>query len=400
METPPEAAHPAPEHVADDSGAVHPGTAPDTPAQRRVEEILAELTGSGVEAGVQVAAWHDGEAVVDAWAGTADAAEGRPMRPDTLVPAWSTGKGVAAALVAVLVDQGVLAYDTPVARYWPRFATAGKERITVGQVLGHTAGLPHLPADVTPERLLDLSAMADWIAGQRPRWEPGSAFGYHAWTYGVLLAEIFRRATGRTCDRLLREELAGPLGIGDELLFHVPGHLASRVATCDDGGWAARLERMPPGAPFFTCVPRGVLPVAELGNRDDFRRTALPANGIMTARGAARLYAVLACGGESAGVRLLSAATLKEATRGWVSGVDRMMGTTCTMGGGFVIGDSGAKPVRPPGAFGHSGSGGSTAFADPAHRFSFALVKNRMTMPGLDARLAGVIRSALGIAGD
>ncbi|WP_237693974.1 serine hydrolase [Streptomyces sp. SID2888] len=175
-------------------------------------------------------------------------------------------------------------------------------------------------------------------------------------------------------------------------------HLASRVATCYDGGWAARLERMPPGAPFFRCVPHGVLPVAELGNRDDFRRTALPANGIMTARGAARLYAALACGGELEGVRLLSAATLKEATTGWVSGVDRMMGTTCTMGGGFVIGDSGAKPVRPAGGFGHSGSGGSTAFADPAHRFSFALVKNRMTVPGLDARLTSEIRTALGIA--
>ncbi|MFE3942330.1 serine hydrolase domain-containing protein [Streptomyces sp. NPDC059118] len=379
---------------------MHTSTVPDSPAQRRVEEVLAEVTGSGVEAGVQVAAWYDGELVVDAWAGTADAVEGRPMGPDTLVPAWSTGKGVAAALVAVLVDQGALAYDAPVARYWPRFGTAGKERITLGQVLGHMAGLPRLPADTTPERLLDLPVMADWIAGQRPQWEPGSAFGYHAWTYGVLLAEILRRATGRSCDQLLREELAGPLGIGDELLFHVPEHLASRVATCDDGGWAARLERMPPGAPFFDCVPHGVLPVAELGNRADFRRTALPANGVMTARGAARLYAVLACGGELEGVRLLSTETLKEATTGWVSGVDRVMGTTCTMGGGFVIGDSGPKPLRPAGGFGHSGSGGSTAFADPAHRFSFALVKNRMTVPGLDVRLADGIRTALGIASD
>jgi CubicO group peptidase (beta-lactamase class C family) len=117
---------------------VHTSTVPDNPAQRRVEEVLAELTGSGVEVGVQVAAWRDGELVVDAWAGVADVAEGRPMGPDTLVPAWSTGKGVAAALVAVLVDQGVLAYDAPVARYWPRFGAAGKERITLGQVpAGH-----------------------------------------------------------------------------------------------------------------------------------------------------------------------------------------------------------------------------------------------------------------------
>ncbi|MFJ8622298.1 serine hydrolase domain-containing protein [Kitasatospora sp. NPDC093550] len=373
------------------------GTAPDNPAQRRVEAVLAELTASGAETGVQVAARLDGELVVDAWAGTADPADGRPMGPDTLVPAWSTGKGVAAALVAVLVDRGVLAYEAPVARYWPEFGAAGKEGVTLGHVLTHTAGLPHLPADTTPERLLDLPAMADWLAGQRPRWEPGSAIGYHAWTYGLLLAEILRRATGRTCDRLLRDELAGPLGIADDLLFHTPEHLLPRLATCQDGGWAARLRRMPAGSPFFDCVPRGVLPVAELAARADVRRTPLPANGTMTARAAARLYAALARGGELDGVRLLSAATLRAATTGCASGTDRSLGIPWTMGRGFVVGDSSSPPVRPPGGFGHSGSGGSTAFADPATRFSFALVKTRMTLPGLDARLVAGIRTALGL---
>ncbi|GHF53853.1 serine hydrolase [Kitasatospora xanthocidica] len=375
------------------------GTAPDNPAQRRVEAVLAEVAGSGEELGVQVAAWLDGEVVVDAWAGLADRAEQRPMGPDTLVPAWSTGKGVAAALVAVLVDRGALAYEEPVAAYWPEFGAAGKARITLGQVLSHTAGLPQLPPDVTPERLLDLPATAAWLAGQEPLWEPGSAVGYHAWTYGVLLSEILRRATGRGCGELLRQEVTGPLGIADDLLFHVPEHLLPRGATCYDGGWAARLERIPAGAPFFVCAPPAVLPLAGLANRADFRRTALPANGVMTARAAARLFAVLACGGEAAGVRLLSAPTLKEATTGRTSGVDRMMGVPWTMGLGFLVGDESWPPVRPPGGFGHSGSGGSTAFADPAHRFSFALVKNRMTAAGgLDARLVGEIRTALGIA--
>ncbi|MFD8749512.1 serine hydrolase domain-containing protein [Kitasatospora sp. NPDC059577] len=373
------------------------GTAPDNAAQRRVEEILGEVTGSGAELGVQVAAWLDGELVVDAWAGAADEAGGRPMGPDTLVPAWSTGKGVAAALVAVLVDRGVLAYGEPVARYWPEFGAAGKERVTLGQVLSHSAGLPQLPADVTPERLLDLPATAAWLAGQAPLWEPGSAVGYHAWTFGVLVAEIVRRATGRGCDELLREELAGPLGIADDLLFHAPERLQSRVAVCDDGGWAARLEAIPAGAPFLVAAPRAVFPVAGLANRADFRRTPLPANGVLTARALSRLYAALAGGGEPAGVRLLSAPTLREATTGRVSGVDRTLGIPWTMGYGFLVGD-GSTPVRPAGGFGHSGSGGSTGFADPAHRFSFALVKNRMTTGALDARLAGEVRTALGIA--
>ncbi|WP_354644271.1 serine hydrolase domain-containing protein [Kitasatospora camelliae] len=370
---------------------------PDNPAQRRVEAVLAEVVGRGAETGVQVAAWHDGEVVVDAWAGSADVAEGRPMGPDTLVQAWSTGKGVAATLVAVLVDRGVLAYEAPVARYWPEFGAAGKERVTLGQVLSHTAGLPQLPPEVTPERLLDLRGSADWLAGQPPRWEPGAGPGYHAWTYGLLLAELLRRATGRTCDRLLREELAEPLGVGDELLFHVPDRLLGRLATCYDGGWADRLERMPADGPFTVAVPRGVRPVAALADRADFRRTALPANGVMTARAVARMYAALACGGELDGVRLLSATTVTAATTGRASGVDRILGVPLTMGRGFVVGDRATVPVRPRGGFGTSGSGGSTALADPAHRFAFALVKNRMTVPGLDARLAGEVRTALGI---
>ncbi|MEU8540706.1 serine hydrolase domain-containing protein [Streptomyces sp. NPDC048717] len=369
----------------------------DNAAQRRVEDILAEVTASGAECGVQVAAWFDGEPVVDAWAGSVDAAGERPMGPDTIIPAWSMGKGVVAALVAVLVDRGALAYDTPVARHWPEFGAAGKEGITLGHVLGHAAGLPHLPPDITVEQLLDLPAMADWLAAQPPHWEPGSAFGYHAWTYGILVAEILRRATGRSCDELLREELAEPLGIGDDLLFHIPEHLASRVADCEDGGWGALLDRMPPGAPFFVAAPPGVLPLAELANRSDFRSTVLPSNGYLTARAAARMYAALACGGELDGVRLLSGATLKTAATPQFSGVDRTMGGPGAMGYGFTVGDSRPSPVRPAGAFGHSGSGGTTGFADPAHRFSFAVVKNRMTVPGLDARLAAGIREALGI---
>lgn len=372
---------------------------PDNAAQRRAEDILAEVTASGAENGVQVAAWLDGEPVVDAWAGSADVAGvRRPIGPDTLIPAWSMGKGVAAALVAVLVDRGTLAYDMPVAHYWPGFGAAGKDGITLGQVLGHAAGLSRLPTDLTPERLIDLPAMADWLAARPPEWEPGTAFGYHAWTYGHLLAEMLRRATGRTADDLLRAELAEPLGLGDDLLFHVPERLDARVADCADGGWAALLDRMPPDVPFFDAAPRGVLPLAELANRADFRRTVLPANGVLTARAAARMYALLAGGGELEGVRLLSEATLKTATTAAFSGVDRTLGGPGAMGFGFMVGDSGRRPVRPPGGFGHSGSGGTTAFADPAHRFSFAVVKNRMTLPGLGARLADEIRTALGLA--
>ncbi|MGP9022455.1 serine hydrolase domain-containing protein [Streptomyces sp. BR1] len=369
---------------------------PSNAAQTRVQEILDELTASGEETGIQVAVHLDGELVVDAWSGLADTKSGRPMDGETLVPSWSTGKGVAAALVAVLVDKGVLDYDTPIAAHWPEFAANGKDRITLGQLLSHSAGLPQLPPDLTPEELFDIPAVGDWLAGQAPLWEPGTETGYHAWTYGILLAEILRRATGRTCDELLRDEIAAPLGIADSLLFAVPDRLADRLATCYDGGWAALLDRIPEGAPFFVCAPRQVLPVASLANRPDYRRAALPANGTMTARAASRMYAALACG-EIDGVRLLSDATLKAATTPRASGKDRSLGSELLKGYGFMLGGPGSLMRYPAGAFGTNGSGGTTACADPAHRFSFALIKNRMNVPGLDGRVLDEARVALGL---
>ncbi|OAR21887.1 hypothetical protein A8W25_30805 [Streptomyces sp. ERV7] len=369
---------------------------PRNAAQTRAQEILDEAVSSGEETGVQVAACLDGELVVDAWAGLADVEGARPMEAETLVPAWSTGKGVAAALVAVLVDRGTLAYDTPIAAHWPEFAARGKERITLGQVLSHSAGLPQLPAGVTPEELFDVPAMGDWLAGQAPLWEPGTASGYHGWTYGVLLAETLRRATGRTCDALLRDELAGPLGVADSLLFSVPDPLLDRVALCYDGGWSDYLDGMPHDSPFLVFAPRPVLPVAALANRADYRRAALPANGTMTARAAARMYAALVCG-ELDGVRLVSQATLKEATTPRTSGEDRSLGFPLLKGYGFMLGGAGSVVRSPDGGFGTNGSGGSAASGDPAHRFSFALTKNRMSLNGLDKRLIKEVRAALGI---
>lgn len=373
------------------------GSAVASPAQDRIQAVLDELTGSGRELGVQVAAYRDGELVIDAWSGLADVATGRPMDGDTLIPSWSTGKGVAATLVAVLVDRGVLDYDTPVGAYWPEFAVNGKEHTTLGHVLSHSAGLPQLPPDVEPAGLLDVPAVAGWLARQAPLWEPGTASGYHAWTFGVLLAEILRRATGRTCDVLLRDELAGPLGIADSLLFGVPEHLLSRVATCVDGGWADWLARVPDGSPFLIPAPRAVLPTAEFANREDYLRTSLPANGTLTARAVARMYAALACDGID-GVRPVSAETLRRATTVRASGTDRVFGFELAKGYGFMLRGGGTVVRSPDGGFGTNGSGGSTASADPAHRFSFAMLKNSMSRERIDKLLMGEVRDALGIA--
>jgi len=377
----------------------------DNPAQARVQAILDELTGSGQETGIQVAAYHDGALAVDAWSGLADtgddtrddSGDGRAVDAQTLIHAWSAAKGIAGALVAVLVDQGLLDYDAPVGSYWPEYANRGKEHTTLGHVLTHSAGVPQLRPDLTPEELFDVPATAAWLAEQEPLWEPGTASGYHGWTYGVLLAEILRRATGRTCDQLLHDELAAPLGIADSVLFRVPDRLLPGLATCYDGGWKNRLRVLPRDSPFRIMAPRAVLPVAELANRADYRRIALPACGTMTARAAARIYALFACGGEIDGVRLVSEATVREAIAPRVVGVDRILGFPMTKGYGFMIGGPGPTARSLDAGFGTDGSGGNTGCADQPRRFSFALVKNRMSAYGLDQRIAGEIRTVLGI---
>src|SRR5215211_6707586 len=172
------------------------------PAQVAVWQLLEQLVTSGQETGIQVAAYLDGALVVDAWAGLADPERGRPMNGDTLINVWSAGKAVAATTVHALVERGALAYDAPLTRYWPEFGANGKERTTVADVLTHSAGVPQLPPDITPEEAIDVPTLADWLARQAPLWEPGTRTGYHGFTFGILVNELVRRATGRTFDEV------------------------------------------------------------------------------------------------------------------------------------------------------------------------------------------------------
>ncbi len=167
--------------------------------------------------------------VADVVAGAADLARGRAVTPDTLFCAASTAKGVASAVAHVLVERGELAYDMRAADVL-EFAAHGKGGVTLRHVLLHTAGVPAPPYDTTVEDLCDWDHMCAVLAESRPWWEPGTRFGYHAQTFGFLLGEIVRRATGRTLAWWLREAITRPLGIEDEVHFGVPEPLLDRVA--------------------------------------------------------------------------------------------------------------------------------------------------------------------------
>ena len=201
----------------------------DITLQHSVQAALDELVAGGGEVGLQAVVMKDGALVAEAQSGVANPASGEPVSPGSLFFAGSTAKGVLSSLVHALVADGTLDYDLRLAEVWPEFAANGKGDVTVRHALMHEAGLPGLPADLTTEQFCDWDYMCGLLAAATPWWPPGTAFGYHAQTFGFLLGETLQRARRASLTDLLQEVLTERLGVADELHFAVPTPLLDRV---------------------------------------------------------------------------------------------------------------------------------------------------------------------------
>jgi CubicO group peptidase (beta-lactamase class C family) len=367
--------------------------------QTRVQALLDRLVERDLERGLQVAAFLDGELIVDAWAGIADPATGRPVDGETLFTVWSAGKGVAATVLHLLAERGLLAYDAPIATYWPEFGTNAKQAITVRHALTHTAGIPQLPDGVSPTELLDWETMCRRIADLAPLWPPGTATGYHAMTYGWTVGELARRVDGRPFATIVQQEICAPLEI-DALFFGIPDAVEPRVATLEEAPTVGQ-----PAAPATELstrvVPPWRHPAYAWANRPEVRRACLPSSGaIMNARSLARHYAALA-GGQGNGKPLLSPERIQVASELAIEAMDRVLGVPVRRALGYHLGEPLSSMSKRSSAFGHAGAGGTIGFADPTYRFAFALTKNRMVNapPGEDAAylVAREVRGALHI---
>jgi CubicO group peptidase (beta-lactamase class C family) len=340
-----------------------------------VREVFDSHFAQGLELGARFSVAIEGEIVIDLMGGFADRAQTRPFGAGALTPLFSTTKAVAALMIARLVGQGRLTYETPVAEMWPDFAAAGKGALTVGQVLSHQGGLCGLEAPWTPAEWLDWDATCARLAAMAPLWPPASASGYHPVTYGYLAGEIFRRVDGRTLGTALREDIAEPLGL--DLWIGLPDAEHARCAEM----------RRPPAMPDLgeITVPKrlaflspwsspGGVPV------DVYRRAEIPsANGHATAPALARLMAILACDGLVGSERVLPPGLAAEASRQRIVGKDLVLPYDISWGAGFIRNQG--LWLYGPGAqtFGHSGWGGSCAFADPERGLSGAYVMNRQS---------------------
>jgi CubicO group peptidase (beta-lactamase class C family) len=340
-----------------------------------VRRIFDAALASGEELGLRFSLVQDGEVVLDLWGGHADRDRTRPFDDQTLTPVFSTTKAIAALLVARLVDAGKLSYDQTVASVWPDFGQAGKDRITVGQAMSHQAGLSGFAEEMDPALWFDWDAICARLASMAPLWPPGTASGYHPITFGYLAGEIFRRVDGRTMGRALREDLAEPFDL--DLWIGLPDAEFDRVAQLERPTRFAdfgRLDEVKKAA-FLT---RWSAPGGRGG--DAWRRAEIPsANGHVTALAMARLMGVLACDGRLGGREVLSPATVTEASAERIRGRDKVLPFEISWAAGFMR--NVPNMIYGPGAaaLGHSGWGGSCAFADPERRLSGAYVMNKQS---------------------
>ena len=356
-----------------------------------VKDAFAASFEAGEELGARFTLVEAGETVLDIWAGHADRDRTRPFDADTLTPIFSTTKAIAALLIARLVDAGRLDYGQTVASVWPEFAQAGKGAITVEQVMSHQEGLSGFPDRMDPALWFDWEAICAKLAAMTPLWPPGTASGYHPITYGYLAGEIFRRVDGRTMGQALRRDLAEPFDL--DLWIGLPDAEFGRVAELQrpkalpDFGQRNEATR----AAFLTpwSQPGGMGEAA-------LRRFSLPsATGQATALALARLMGALADGGWLDGETILSPALIAEAARSRIRGQDLVLPFEMSWGAGFMRNET-VHPWGPGNeTFGHSGWGGSCAFADPQARLGGAYVMNRQSTDLLnDGRPRRLIEAA------
>ena len=366
--------------MPDVEGEVAPGFEP-------VRDALQASLDDGRDVGAGVALHVGGRNVVDIWGGAFEEGSDRPYDRDTLQLVFSTTKGATAICVAILADRGLIDYDAKVAEYWPEFAAAGKADVTVAQLLSHRAGLPTVDAKLDLAQCLAWDPIVEALAAQAPLWEPGTAFGYHALTYGYLAGELVRRITGKSLGEFFAAEVAGPLGL--EFWIGLPESKESRVSP---------MIPAPPPPPALAELMAAFMGPNTLGGRalslngafdtgsgNDlvFNRRAVhaaevpAANGITNARSLSRMYA--ACIGEVDGVRLLSPEVVERASTRLTVGNDTCLMVEMAFGLGFMT----YGPITlmgGEGSFGHAGAGGSLGFANPKTGVAFGYVMNKMDM--------------------
>jgi CubicO group peptidase (beta-lactamase class C family) len=364
----------------------------------RVRALFESYLAEDPSFSAQLCVYRGGDRVVDLVGGPR-------LDRESVTGVFSVSKGVAALTIATLIDDGRLDLDRPVADYWPEFVAADKGLVTVRQLLSHQAGLAAVDGRFTLAEIVESAAGAARLARQRPHWRPGTAFGYHALTIGILMEELVRRVAGRRLQDLYDSVIRAPRHID----FHLglPESDESRYVPVQDAVLTieqqAEVEAQPPVDALAELVfanvaaPKGNSAQGTTTNNPLIRRSGPAAiGGVGSASGLARLYAA-ALGHVGAPIADRSTFDAMSQQHSW--GIDRTLNMTNCFGIVFMT----PQPRMPFGsvrAFGHDGAGGALAFADPETELAFGYIPVPMQHPGgADHRSIALARLARDCAG-
>ena len=377
------------------------------PGFEAVRDAFASNFEQGREVGAALCVHVAGRKVVDVCGGLFDRDGTKPYGPDALQLVFSSTKGATAACANLLAQRGLLDIDAPVAAYWPEFAHAGKEALPVRFLLSHQAGLPAIDRALSAEDVQAWDPVIEALAAQAPFWNPGTAHGYHALTYGHLVGEVVRRISGRSLGAFFAEEVAGPLGL--EFFIGLPADLEPRVSPIV----AAPIAGGAGGASGFssTLLARalnmgGAFRDGAWMNRPAWHAAELPAaNGITNATSLSRLYAGLVGTVDGGPAEpLLTTEQMERARTVLTFGPDQVFESVGLplkqkIGLGFWCA-SPAALFGGAGSFGHAGAGGSYGFADPERNLAVGYVMNKMSEDVLgDPRASSIVKSVYACIG-
>ena len=368
------------------------------------KKIFEESIDSGFELGCAITLEVEGKVVLDLWGGHANLDKTEDWKEDTIVNVFSTTKGMASICLLQLVEKGLLDLDAPVSQYWPEFAANGKEAMPIRYLLCHKSGLCGVREPLDHGSFTNWELICSELAKQEPFWEPGSAHGYHALTFGHLVGEVVRRVSGKTIGQYFNDEIAKPLDL--DFWIGLPEDKFSRVTDIQPNMPGLMQKIM---MPILSRIPRFAAsnlvkmlldfqdPTTVSGaafnnpqmkmdpknmeaNSREWRLAEIPAaNGHGTARSIAKLYGALAIGGSKDGVHVLNPETIELARQTESDGKDLVLGQIHTRFGlGFMLGTEDVSMGPNKNSMGHGGAGGSLGFADIDNKISLGFTMNQM----------------------
>lgn len=366
------------------------------------------------QGGAALVVYFKGEKVVDIFTGKKS--QNEAWQADTLSMCYSTGKGILATLTHILVSEGILDYDLPIAHYWPEFAQNGKPAITVRHVLSHQSGLFDIRNTIeTATEMLDWSHMLDVMAAAIPRFSAGQSFAYQPLTYGWIIGGVLEKAAKQPLSWLMQRYLVQPLGL-DGAYFGTPTSELGRVARLLEKPKSqsqAKPQAQKPQAVRKASLSERLLELSGQSSQD-FQDAMIPkgmrnfsfysdaglqavipaANGVFTANSLAKVYAMLANQGQWQGQQLIRPEVFKQLSTVQSKTRDRVMPIPMHWRLGYhrIL----TMGKRAPHGFGHVGFNGSGAWCDPERELSFAYTHNfNITSATGDYRLWGLSQETL-----